>query len=232
MEGVYMPRVQGFSQIKLASLNNECYIRIKDAILTGQFSWGDRLDVGQLANEFGISKFPVIKALDRLAIEHLVNIQPNKGTFVAAPLLEDIEEITEIRMMLETTTFDLACQKNLSGLIFMLEDVEKSKSDHFKYFREGQEFMEFLKYDRSFHQCFVTCSGNQRLTSFYEVIRSQVELFRTKTFYGTNVIMALSSHEKILSHLKKDEIPQAREEFRNHILQVHHDTLNSIGTNI
>jgi DNA-binding GntR family transcriptional regulator len=92
--------------------------------------------------------------------------------------------------------------------------------------------MEFLKYDRRFHQCFVTYAGNRRLANFYEVIRSQTELFRTKTFYGANVIMALNSHEKILNHLKKDEISQAREELRHHILQVHHDTVDSIGANI
>jgi DNA-binding GntR family transcriptional regulator len=226
-----MAQIRNFGQIKLASLNNECYIRIKDAILAGQFAWGDRLDVGQLANEFGISKFPVIKALDRLAIEHLVNILPNKGTFVASPLLEDIEEITEIRIMLELTIFDLACQKNLPALISMLGDVEKGKSNHFTSFCQGKEFMEFLKYDRSFHQCFVTCSHNQRLVSFYEIIRSQVELFRTKTFYQPNVKMALAAHAKILEHLNQNEIAQARQELGKHIEQVHDDTLNSVGLN-
>jgi DNA-binding GntR family transcriptional regulator len=215
-------------QIKLASLNNECYIRIKNAILSGDFAWGDRLDVGQLAAEFGISKFPVIKALDRLAIEHLVIILPNKGTFVANPDVSDIEEITEIRRMIENAALRLGAQKDLQALISLLEAVEKKAAAHLKHFCEGQEFIEFLNYDREYHECFLVASKNKRLMGYYKVIRSQVELFRTKTFYSNNISKTLNAHHLVLELLKKGNIEKAAEALKSHIEQVHTETLDSI----
>ena len=219
---------RGLTKIKLASLNDECYFRIKDAILTGDFSWGDRLDVGKLAENFGISKFPVIKALDRLAIEHLITILPNKGTFVISPTRKDVEEVTEIRIMLEDLAFTLACEKDLSRLVTMLEKNEKENNKYFKNFCEGKNVGEYLKYDRDFHSCFTVCSENQRVISYYEVIRSQVELFFNRTFNPQNVQLTLDYHRTVLNHLKQNKVESAREQLKKHLSQVHVLTLNSL----
>jgi DNA-binding GntR family transcriptional regulator len=221
----------GFSQIKLASLNNECYTRIKDAILTGQFSWGERLEVGRFAKEFGISKFPVIKALDRLAIEHLVDILPNKGTFVTSPVVRDVEEVTEIRIALEELAFDLVCQKNRVKLLTLLETIESNIAPYLlTHFSQAHGYIEFLKYDRNFHRCFILCSENERLLDYYEVIRSQVELFNQKTFFEENIKTAIAAHKKITELLKQNIIDEARGVLRAHLKQAHNDTISALYT--
>ena len=159
-------------KIRPPSLNNECYLRLKEAILIGHFPWGDRLDVNILAENFGISKFPVIKALDRLAMEHLVTILPNKGTFVLSPTIKDVEEVTEIRIMLENLAFTLATEKNLSRLIQMLESKEQEKKWNFEDFSKGLEVGVYLRYDREYHFCFFICSENKRLMDYFEAIRN------------------------------------------------------------
>lgn len=221
--------MRGLTKIKPALLNNECYFRLKEAILTGDFSWGERLDVGKLAENFGISKFPVIKALDKLEIERLVTILPNKGTFVASPTIRDVEEVTEIRVMLEDLAFTLASKRDLPRLIAMLESNEQNKRWNFESFCKGHEVGEYLKYDREFHFCLMACSENQRIMSYYEVIRSQVELFFNKTFNQKNVKSTLDNHRAIINLLKQNKIAKAREQLKEHLLHVHHTTLDSMG---
>jgi DNA-binding GntR family transcriptional regulator len=218
-----------FSKIKLASLNNECYQRIKNAILNGQLSWGERLDVGRLADKFGISKFPVIKAIDRLAIENLVTVIPNKGSFVMTPTVHDVKEVNEIRMIIELNALLLAAEKNLPGLIEMIEENEDRQTANIPYYYKGQRFQEFLEYDREYHLCILICSGNERLLNYYGVIRSQVELFRIKTFETSNVKRTHDSHLEILNLLKKREIDKSRELLKTHLEQVHQEILDTIG---
>jgi DNA-binding GntR family transcriptional regulator len=217
-----------FSKIKLASLNNECYQRIKKAILNGQLSWGERLDVGRLADKFGISKFPVVKAIDRLAIENLVSIIPNKGSFVMTPAVHDVEEVNEIRMIIELNALPLAAEKNLSGLIEMLEENEDRQTANIPYYYKGEKFQEFLEYDRKYHLCILICSSNERLLNYYGVIRSQVELFRVKTFETSRIRQTHDIHLEILNLLKKREIAKSVELLKIHLEQVHQEILATI----
>ena len=217
-----------FSQIKLESLNNECYQRIKNAILTGQFLWGERLDVGQIAAEFGISKFPVIKAINRLAMEYLVIIVPNKGSFVMTPSKHSIDEVIEIREMIELNAWELSCRKNSSKLIKMLEEIENRQTENIPHYYRGQKFKEFLEYDREFHMSILLCAENERLLNYYEGIRSQVELFRVKSHDNSNWKRAHSNHGKILSLLKNGEIEKAKNLLKTHLDQVHDEILDTL----
>ena len=217
-----------FSQIKLESLNNECYQRIKTAILTGQFLWGEKLDVGQIAGEFGISKFPVIKAINRLAIEYLVTIVPNKGSFVMMPSGHIVDEVLEVREIIELNALQIAFKKNKSKLINMLEENENCQIENIPFYYKGQKFQEFLEYDREYHMCILICAENERLLNYYEGIRSQVELFRVKSHDNSNWKRAHSNHVEILSLLKNREINKARELLRIHLEQVHQEILDTL----
>lgn len=225
---IVMPQKQKFTQIKLETLNNECYQRIKNAILTGQFCWGERLDIGRIASEFGTSKFPVIKAIDRLSIEHLVTIFPNKGSFVMIPSVLDVDEVTEIREIIELSALQLSCQKNLSKLIDMLETNENCQTDKIPYYYKGQKFQEFLEYDREYHMCILICADNERLLNYYEGIRSQVELFRVKSHDYNNWKRTHHNHVEILNSLKKKEIEKSRKILKIHLDQVHQEILDSL----
>lgn len=221
-----------FNEIKLESLNNECYLQIKNAILTGQFLWGERLDVGRIASEFGISKFPVIKAINRLAIEYLVTIIPNRGSFVITPTIHDIDEVTEIREMIELNAWCLSCEKNTSRLINMLETNEKRHAENIPYYYEGQKFKDFLEYDREYHMSILICSENKRLLSYYEGIRSQIELFRVRSSDVSNWKRSHTNHVKILNFLKNGETEKGKELLKTHLDQVHQEILDTLRETI
>ena len=219
---------QKFSQIKLESLNNECYQRIKNAILTGQFLWGERLDVGQLASDFGISKFPVIKAINRLAFEYLVTIVPNKGSFVMMPSIHDVNQVTEIREIIELSAWELSCRKNMKKLINLLEANEIRQVENIPYYYEGQKFQEFLEYDREYHNSILICTENERLQNYYAGIRSQIELFRAKSHDKSNWKRTHSNHLEILNLLKKREIEKGKELLKIHLDQIHQEILDTL----
>ena len=217
--------------IELSSLNNECYKRLKEMILEGELQWGARIDVGQIAASFGISKFPVIKAVERLSLENLVTIAPNRGTYVVNPTAEDVLEITEIRIMLEEYACRITYEKLGVDLVSELKRVESSHQFTEETLNKSA-FREFLNYDRSFHLVFIEGTGNNRLISYYNTIRSQVEVFRTKTFILPNAKEALIEHHRLIELLEARRLEDAIAALHHHLLQVHQDTVVSMNAEI
>ena len=73
---------------------------IRGRILSGDFVSGERLVETRLAADLGTSRGPIREALKQLAAEGLVREEPRRGTFVAAPTLEDARDLYDLRATL------------------------------------------------------------------------------------------------------------------------------------
>lgn len=218
---------QASSKITIGTLTDECYKRIKHDILVGNLAWGEKLNVISIAEHYGISRSPVIKAIDRLAMEQLVRIIPNIGSFVLIPTKEDVKEVFEIRMMLETTMCRLAYQKHRDRLLAAMRETEEML-DRKENINSKSQFESFLEYDRSFHLLFPNFAGNERLSNYYDSIRNQVELFRTHTYFKSYVDLALDRHANILDLLTNDKLNDGISLLEKHIAEVEAEILESI----
>src|SRR5687768_11444608 len=74
---------------------------IREAIMDGRLEPGARLKEERLAQDLGISRTPVREALQRLNTEGLVQARPNRGTFVRAYEPAELDELYELRALLE-----------------------------------------------------------------------------------------------------------------------------------
>ena len=75
--------------------------RLRDAIVGGRYSPGERLRQEQIASEMGISRVPVREALRQLETEGLVTLAPHAGATVAQLDPNDLDEIYAIRIAVE-----------------------------------------------------------------------------------------------------------------------------------
>lgn len=76
---------------------------LSDAIMTGEFEPGDRLDEHSLADRFGVSRTPVREALRQLATSGLVEVRPRRGAVVASLTAERLGELFGAMAELEAT---------------------------------------------------------------------------------------------------------------------------------
>ena len=83
-------------------LGDEVYDAVKSAILKGDLPPGARLVEEQLAEQLGASRTPVRQAIHMLFRENLVQPLPKTGFVVQGLSLEDIEEILDLRCVLES----------------------------------------------------------------------------------------------------------------------------------
>ena len=85
---------------------------LREAIVTLELQPGSPLDKSALAARFGVSRFPVAEALNRLKDEGLVDIRPQSGSTVSLIRLADIRENMFLRRALEAETVALLAARN------------------------------------------------------------------------------------------------------------------------
>src|SRR5690606_14646120 len=75
--------------------------KLRELILKGEFKMGERLMQEEWAQKLGVSRMPLREALRQLEVEGLVRIEPRRGAVVTPVSTEDIEEIYQLRALLE-----------------------------------------------------------------------------------------------------------------------------------
>jgi DNA-binding GntR family transcriptional regulator len=128
-----------------ALLRDRLYDSIKERILTGVYQAGERLMLDELAETFGVSKTPVKEALHALRDEGLLDIIPRTGYFVSHITVRDVQEIFQMRLILEGAAAELAAQhiteQELRGLEQMhIGYVPGDIESYWEYLRENHEF--------------------------------------------------------------------------------------------
>merc|ERR1711879_893209 len=97
-------------QEKKVSLKDKAYEHIKSKIILCEMMPGSDISEEELANELGISRTPVREAIMMLENENLVHVFPRKGSFVSQITLKDIQEIFQIREVVETQVGKMVCK--------------------------------------------------------------------------------------------------------------------------
>src|SRR5688572_9226808 len=84
------------------SLREQAYKHIRQKILVGDIPVSRRLSEVQLAKEIGISRTPVREAVSQLASEGLIQRHPELGVLVRQITRKELEELTNLRWLLES----------------------------------------------------------------------------------------------------------------------------------
>jgi DNA-binding GntR family transcriptional regulator len=77
--------------------------RLRDAIITGHFAPGARLIERELCEAMGVSRTSIREVLRRLEAEQLIEVEPRRGPIVARLSRKQVEEIYDVRALLEAT---------------------------------------------------------------------------------------------------------------------------------
>ena len=195
-------------RIDIPSLGDECYRRLKYDIVNGHLDWGTKLNVVELANRFGISRSPVVKAIDRLAMVGLVRIFPNKGSFVLIPTAEQISETLEAAEILATSLYRLAFAKNRADLVIDLGQLTlpiKQKLEQ----RTDLTVWEYFEYEQDFQQILCYYARNDRLSKLYQILCAQVELLSVHSLSTEQLEHAVYNHAAVIEWLAADQPDQA-----------------------
>lgn len=97
--------------------------QLRERILGGAYPGGSALRQEELAEQLGVSRMPVREALRQLAAEGLVVLYPHRGAVVAELSPAELEEIYQMRSVLEPLALGLAIPNLSKGQLGRAEDA-------------------------------------------------------------------------------------------------------------
>jgi DNA-binding GntR family transcriptional regulator len=150
-------------------LDDEVADQLREAIFRGYFRPGDYLRELSLASSMEVSRGPIRGALAQLEAEGLVEVSRHRGARVANFALADVREIYALRESLEVLAVRLAAgraqREDLAEAATLLDAMRHKPSP---------SPATLAKLDMGFHQFFYALSGNSRLETVWNSLRSQV----------------------------------------------------------
>jgi DNA-binding GntR family transcriptional regulator len=96
--------------IRPVPLRQSVYESLVELVIGGRLQPGQHLVETDLARQLGVSRQPVREALHRLEAEGWVDLRPNQGAFVHVPTDPEVDELLDVRELLEVETARLAAR--------------------------------------------------------------------------------------------------------------------------
>jgi DNA-binding GntR family transcriptional regulator len=196
-------------------LKDDVLTVLRDAIISGAFAPGERMNEKDLAEQLGTSRGPIRDSLSALAHEGLVVHEPHKGAYV--PLLDrsDIEDVYTLRVSLETLAARTAVHRASASDFEALEQALTQVAQAF----DGGDRRALTDADLRFHDLFYAAAHHDRLNAAWRSVRSQVALclFSRNTVSPTSREIAVGEHARILELLRGGSEGELVDAVRSHI---------------
>lgn len=162
----------GARRSRPSSLTERIYGQLRAEILTCELEPGRELSEAELATRFSVSKTPVREALATLRSDGLVRTFPRRGYQVTPITFGDMNELFELRTVLESGAAQLACERITDAELDTLDRLAEGAYER----SEPPSLKRFVRANRDFHAAIARASGNERLEQ--QVVRAIDELER------------------------------------------------------
>ena len=196
-------------------LRNVVFNTLRDAILRGDLQPGERLMEIHLAKKLGVSRTPVREAISMLEQEGLAVTYPRRGAQVAKMTVKDLDDVLEIREVLDTLAASLACRNmnsdDINNLATACADFEKAT--------RGNDIREVVRTDEAFHNVIYEASNNPRLRAILLNLKGQMYRFRFEYVKDkSNYPFLIKEHKDILEALKTRNEEEVIKHTKKHLV--------------
>jgi DNA-binding GntR family transcriptional regulator len=201
-----------FSAIQRETLETKVYQALRTAIIEGHLARGERLVQDDLATQFGTSRIPVRDALKRIETEGLVTVDERGSYIVSVFGREDIEEIYELRMLLEPYAAGKALKhmtaSDLEGLESIVHEMREAAS--------RQDIERYVQLNQTFHLMLYELSQQRRLVRMIQGLWSGLMPLTPIAVPG-QLERSVSEHDALLRALQERKQDTVEALLREHI---------------
>lgn len=189
---------------------------IREAIIDGRLEPGRRLKEEEVASELGISRTPVREALLILQAQGLVELTPNRGASVRSYETAEIEDMYQLRALLEGYAARRAAVRMKRRDIARL----RKSCERFSRLRAADDVVDLIKENLAFHNTILEVAGSERLMA---MVRKVIELpLVYKSYYWYSPDQKLISdhyHNQLSNALEARDGERAELIMKEHIFE-------------
>lgn len=213
-----LPGADSAAQPPRANLAEQVYARLKAEMVDFRLVPGDRFSEAELGQRLGVSRTPVREALFRLRNEGFLDVEPKSGWSVRPIDFGKLEELYDLRVILELASVMRLCARAAGSPSPALESLKAiwlvPAAERLADAREVGRL------DEEFHATLVRAAGNAETARVHWDVTERIRIIRHLDFTRADRIEATyNEHAKILRAVVQRKPDQAQLLLKSHIEQ-------------
>jgi DNA-binding GntR family transcriptional regulator len=163
-------------EVQKTTLTDQAYQRLREDVVHGKFQPGDKLRIEFLKQTYDVGATPLREALYRLSADGFVQVQGQRGFRVAEMSLDELRDITNLRVVLEGMALTQSVENSddawESRVVAAFHHLTKAEN------QKDPDIQEWEVRNREFHLALVSCCHSPWLMRFHEILYDQHKRYR------------------------------------------------------
>lgn len=204
--------------LRPASASAQAFAALRHAIVTLRLRPGQPFSEQAVAQQLGVSRTPVREAFIKLAEAGLVEVRPQRGSFVCKISLKAVRDARFVREAIEQAVLREAIDRGLDPAFFAaareLIDAQRTAA-------ASNDAERFLALDEAFHRSFALAIGCHHAWTVIEAQKAQMDRVRFLSLPdATPVGRLIEQHAMILAAVERGDAAAAQMAMREHLSEV------------
>ncbi|WP_338448578.1 GntR family transcriptional regulator [Niallia oryzisoli] len=186
--------------VAVPTLAQEVYSRLRENIMNGDFSPGDKISIRKIAEKYGVSTMPVREALNKLQSEGFVHFE-RRSIYVSQLSAKELIEIFKIRINLEKMAMEWSYpnigEKEIDELSKMVKEM-----DH-----KIHSPIEWNVLNKQFHTKIYSYSDSKPMLEILNTVWGRVEpymnIYSTSAYY---LSLSQKEHNQMIDYMARKEL--------------------------
>ncbi len=209
-------RMLSSSEVRPATGWTPVYIGLRDAIVAHKIAPGSKLPEDEIASIYGVSRTIVRSALQALGHDRLVNLEPNRGAFVAQPSKREAREVFEARALVEPHVAALACQNVSPEKVTLLREHLEREHEATHAGRDSDAIMLSAR----FHIDIAELADHQILTEFVKELVLRSSLIISLYWRRRDTTCESHAHHALVDALAAGNSKESSDLMRSHLVDL------------
>ena len=196
-----------------SAVGPQLYRLLRDRIVKGDLAPGARISESEIAASYKVSRQPVREAFIKLAEESLVEVRPQRGTYVRRISVPAVMTARFVREAVEADIVRAAAQAVTPNILALLEANLTAQ----RAVVDSDDPSRFMELDEAFHRLLAEAAGQPAIWDILENLKTQMDRVRhisTRQFPRERLI---DQHAAVVAALRSGDPDAAEAQMRTHL---------------
>jgi DNA-binding GntR family transcriptional regulator len=199
-----------------AAVGPQLHRILRDRIIRGELAPGARISETEIASAYSVSRQPVREAFIKLAEEGLVEVRPQRGTFVSLISLPVVMTARFMREAIEADIVRRLAEKADAMMIARL-DANMAEQRSLAPDASGETFM---RLDEEFHRCLAELLGHAAVADHLEELKTQMNRVRHISARNFSRDRLIAQHGEVVEAIRFHDPGRAETAMRRHLMEI------------